>query len=274
MASVGNLRQFSLGDVLRLIGDGHRRGRLVVERGGLRADIYCENGCIMHVWRSGPVPPLAQHWLNSRLISPDQLNGLGALVNLAPSQLSDAQLAQLAVEHGIVTSEQVFEWAMHDAVDLLSVLLSWRDGDYRFEEGMMPSPAHLRLPLPIAAALTAALQRVGPWQSPPMIAITVAKDDVIDFAELDADDPQPVQISHDQWRVLTLVDGTSPLSYIMQQMAMQAGVTPELDLTRYNMEFRRAEETVMRVASELLGEGIAVLRGQEPYSGRWQTQAY
>jgi hypothetical protein len=263
MAYVGNLRQFPLGDVLRVIGDGQRRGRLVVERGGLRADIYCENGHMLHIWRSGPVPPLAQHWLNNQIITPEQLNQMGIFANMAPTTLSDAQVAQIAVDQGYVTPDKVYEWALNDAVDLLSILLTWRDGDYRFEEGLTPAPNRLRVPLPIATVLTRAVQRVGPWQSPQAVA-PVTKDDILDFAELDPNDPQPVQLSQDQWRVLTLVDGISPLAYVIQQMAAQAGVSPEIDLQRYNLEYRRAEEMVMRVAGELVSDGIAVVRGQAP----------
>jgi hypothetical protein len=263
MAYVGNLRQFPLGDVLRVIGDGQRRGRLVVERGGLRADIYCENGHVLHIWRSGPIPPLAQHWLNNQIITPEQLNQMGIIANMAPTTLSDAQVAQLAVDQGYVAPDKVYEWALNDAVDLLSILLTWRDGDYRFEEGLTPAPNRLRVPLPIATVLTRAVQRVGPWQSPQTLA-PVTKDDILDFAELDPNDPQPVQLSQDQWRVLTLVDGVSPLAFVIQQMAAQAGVSPEIDLQRYSLEYRRAEEMVMRVAGELVSDGIAVVRGQAP----------
>ncbi len=263
MAYVGNLRQFPLGDVLRVIGDGQRRGRLVVERGGLRADIYCENGHMLHIWRSGPIPPLAQHWLNQQIITPEQLNQMGIIANMAPSTLSDAQVAQIAVDQGFITADKVYEWALNDAVDLLSILLTWRDGDYRFEEGLTPPPNRLRVPVPIAAVLTRAVQRVGPWQNPQAVA-PVTKGDILDFAELDPNDPQPVQLSRDQWRVLTLVDGVSPLAFIIQQMAAQAGVSPDIDLQRYNLEYHRAEELVMRVAGELVGDGIAVVRGTAP----------
>lgn len=271
MAYVGNLRQYALGDVLRLIGDGQRRGRIVVERSGLRADIYCEAGCIVHVWRSGSIPPLAQQWLNHRILTTEQLAHLSMLSSTGAANMNDAQLAQLAVDQGMISPELVTNWVLNDAVNLLSVLFSWRDGDYRFEDGMMPGANRLRVALPIATVLNMAVQRVGPLQAPlPTIPVNI--DDVLDFAEIDATDAHPIQLSHDQWRVLSLVDGASPLSIIIQQLAALPGISPEDDPQRYTVEYRRAEETVMRVASELVSDGIAVTRNNVPVdlpSTRW-----
>jgi len=271
MSYVGNLRQFPLSEVLRLIGEGLRRGRLVVERGGLRADLYCDNGYLLHVWRSGPVTPLAQRWLNSRFIIPTQIAQVGAVAGIDPLSLSDADFVQFAIEHNVITLDQVQEWALSDAVDLLSVLLSWRDGDYRFEDGITASGNRLRVPLPIPAVLGQTMQRISPVQAA-QAPIDVTIDDILDFADLDPNDPQPVQLTRDQWRVLTMVDGESTLTAIAQNLT-NSSATPLADQQRYLLELRRNEEAVLRVAGELIADGLAVIRGR-PATGlvpRWQA---
>lgn len=287
MAYVGNLRQYSLGEVLRLVGEGMRRGRLVVERAGLRADLYCEGGYLLHVWRSGPAIPLAQRWLNSRFINPAQFAQIGTLAGSDPAQLTDAECARLAVERGVVPSEKVSEWAMNDAVDLLVVLLAWPDGDYRFEDGFAAPTNRLVVALPMASVLSMTMQRMGQVPAPvpnsqpaglavaPIrpITVTVRIDDILDFADLDPNDPQPVHLTRDQWRVLTLVDGESTLAAIAQHLATASPNAPLTDQQRYFIELRRNEEMVVRVGSELVTEGIAVICGQplgEPAGRRWQ----
>jgi hypothetical protein len=275
MAYVGNLRQYPLSEVLRLIGDGMRRGRIVVEHGGLRADIYCDTGYLMHVWRNGPTTPLAQRWLNSRFITPAQLNHIGNIVGMDPNQLTDADLAQIAVERGVISTDLLAEWAMSDAVDLLTVVLSWPDGDYRFEDGITPVANRLRVPLLIPTVLGATMQRFAPAShplQPPPPPIEVDLDDVLDFADLDPNDPQPVRLTRDQWRVLTLVDGESALALIAQNLVMASQSVPVSDQQRYLLELRRNEEIAVRVAKELVAEGIAVIFGQprtEQTGRRW-----
>ena len=289
MAYVGNLRQYSFGEVLRLIGDGMRRGRIVVERAGLRADLYCDNGYLLHVWRSGTSLPLAQRWLNSRFITPTQLAQLVAVAGTDLTQMTDADCARLAVERMLVTAEMLMEWAMSDAVDLLAVLLAWPDGDYRFEDGFAAPAIRLIVPLAIPTVLGMTMQRMGALPAPvpnsqPMppanhampINVDVHLDNVLDFADLDPNDPVPVQLTRDQWRVLTLVDGESTLAAIAQNLATAAPNALISDQQRYFVELRRNEELVVRVAAELVSEGIAVIFGQpmgEPAGRRWAPGA-
>lgn len=273
LAYMGNLRQHHLAEVLRVIGDGQRRGRLVVERSGLRADIYCEGGSILHVWRSGPIPPLAQRWINGRLLTPQQVGAIGTQAGIDPGTMADAQFVQVAAGMGFVSQEMIAEWAMSDIVDLLSVLFSWRDGDYRFEEGLTPPPNRVRVPLPIPSVLSMTVQRVGPWQSTKS-PITLEPEVVLDYAELDPNDPQPVQLSRDQWRILTLIDGESSLLSIAQRFAAASSTTQDGDPQRAQLELNRQMEMVLRVASELVSEGIAVVYGQnydQPMGNRWQA---
>ncbi len=258
MAYVGNLRQYPLTEVLRLIGEGPRRGRLVVERGGLSAEIYCENGYILHVWRNGSVVPLAQMWLNTGFIGPQHMNQIASIIGRDPFTLSDMEFAQVAVDRRVVNADAVTEWAMNDAVALLSILLAWRDGDYRFEDGFAPPAQRLRWPLYIPNVLGMTMERVGQVPpSPPVVAVTL--DDVLDFADLDPTDPHPVQVTRDQWRVLTRVDGESPLGAIARELALTTVGGTASDPQRFTIELHRSEEIALRMGGELIAEGLALV---------------
>lgn len=258
MTLSGNLRQYHPSDILRLIGDGLRRGRLVVERGGFRADLYCENGYLIHVWRNGSMPSLAQQWLSSGLLAAASLTSITAQTNVDPAALSDSQFVQLAVESGAVSSDQLAAWAMNDAVALLNVLFSWGDGDFLFEEGPVPPPGRLRVPLPIPLVLGTLMQRSASWQVVHPDVPAVALTDVLEFTDIAVDLPQPIQLTREQWQVLTLVDGQSSLMTIALELANRSGVQAEIDQQRYAVEVRRYEALVLRAASELVAKDIAV----------------
>jgi hypothetical protein len=258
MAYVGNLRQYPLTEVLRLIGDSPRRGRLMVERGGLSAEIYYDNGYIVHVWRNGPALPLAQQWLNAGFITPAQMTAIAGIVGGDPFTLSDMEFAQLALERNIITRDALTDWAMNDAVALLSILLTWRDGDYRFEDNFAPPGQRLRWPVYISSVLGATLERIGQVPAAPPIT-TVTLDDVLDFADLEPSDPHPVQVSRDQWRVLTRVDGESPLRVIARELALDSMGAAANDPQRFVVELHRSEELATRIGGELLAEGLVLV---------------
>ncbi len=257
MANYGNLRQYHLGEILRIIGDGLRRGRLVVERGGLRADLYCENGYLVYIWRSGPMPPLAQRWVSTGFIAPGLLAQVAAETGIDPALMEEPRLAQEIVDRGFVTRDEIAEWSMNDAMNLLGVIFAWRDGDYRFEDGMTAPPSALRVPLAIPLLLNRVVQRGGPWQNtPPTVSVSLT--DVLDFADIRPDEQRSIQITRDQWRVLTLLAGQVTLEQIAQQLISQPENSAVLDPQRYALELRRSEEGVLRLAGELIGDGVAV----------------
>jgi Domain of unknown function (DUF4388) len=266
MSYMGDLRQYSLGEILRIVGTGQRRGRLIVERGGSRAEIYCENGHILHVWRSGPAYPLATRWITSNIISQEHIVEIGLRTGTNPSTMNDATFAQTALDLGIITPSQVAEWAMQDAVDLLTILLAWRDGDVRFEEGLTPPPYRLRVPLPFATVVNRAIETMerAPLMPPPNDDINPG--DILDFAEVDGTDPHPIRITREQWRILSHMDGASSLYNIATNMTQASGIDPNVDRQRYDLELGRNLQMVLRVASELVATQIVVRCGTSPVS--------
>ena len=68
----GNLRQFALPDVLRVIESGQRSGRLLLRRGTQSAAIYFSGGQWLLVERSGAPQVLAHHLARAGYITPEQ----------------------------------------------------------------------------------------------------------------------------------------------------------------------------------------------------------
>jgi hypothetical protein len=66
---------------------------------------------------------------------------------------------------------------------------------------------------------------------------------VIDFAEVNPQSDTPIQVSRDQWRLLTMVDGRTPLWMIAE--ALQA-----------------PEPIILQLAGELVAANIAVFAGR------------
>jgi hypothetical protein len=67
---------------------------------------------------------------------------------------------------------------------------------------------------------------------------------VVDFVEIDPDGGVAIQLTRDQWRLLTAVDGMSSLRTITRAL-------------------RAPETTIMRLAGELVGQGTIMVIGHE-----------
>ncbi|HKB47427.1 MAG TPA: DUF4388 domain-containing protein, partial [Ktedonobacterales bacterium] len=75
MPLAGNLRQFALSDILRVIESGQRVGVLVVTHDQLQANIYFSGGQWLGAERVGATHVLAQQLVRVGLITAEQFEG-------------------------------------------------------------------------------------------------------------------------------------------------------------------------------------------------------
>lgn len=240
MPLMGNLRQFALINVLHAIETGQRTGRLRLAYNGLEGGIYFSGGQLLLVERSGMNLPLAQQFLRARLITPEQIEIATGLPVAQAQNLPDVQAVRALISARILTQDQLRGWAMDDAVTMLGSALSWPDGDFLFEDGVLIPAGRVALPLAIAPLIEQAQRRLrdSSVRNPPPLSPEM----VVDFAEVDPDG-EAISVTREQWNLLTYIDGQSSLLTISQIMEQ-----PEL--------------TTMRLASQLADSGILVVIGR------------
>jgi Domain of unknown function (DUF4388) len=245
MSLAGNLRQYALVDLLRAIESEQRGGRLMLQRGERRAFIYFSGGQWLLVERVGSSLVLAHHLARVGLITPEQFESSLGVPFVEAGQIPDVQVVRALITSRQLSQEQLRAFAENDALDLLAHVLSWPDGDFAFEDGVALPPGRVALPLPVGQ-LVAQVQQVRgstppPRPTGPVAAVApISPRTVIDFAEVDPANGEMIQLTRDQWRLLTAVDGQAPLVGIMQKL-------------------QAPEHVIMRLASELLAAGTVVV---------------
>ncbi len=242
MTLAGTLRQINLEDVLRVIDEERRAGLLCVSNGNLSADIYLHPGHILCVQRSGPGQSLGERLIHARLVTPQQIGHVRALYQ-DPPITTEVELASALLKANYLSSRQLRNWVADDVVELLVVLLSWGDGEFTFEEGVVPEPGRMVIPVPIQAVLEEALHHIAQRRQRVSAArVAVTPDLVLDFSEDVRPHSGEIQITPEQWRFLTVIDGRMPLWAVRKAL-------------------RLSQADTLRLSSELLSSGILVVRG-------------
>ncbi|MGZ3638438.1 MAG: DUF4388 domain-containing protein [Ktedonobacterales bacterium] len=245
MQLAGNLRQYALTDVLRVIESGQRTGMLLLSRGKLRAAIYFSGGQWLLAERLGSGLVLAQQLERVGLVSREQFEAALGVPFVQAGSLTDVQVVRALIGAGLLTQEQLRTFAVDDAVALLTVVLGWPDGEFVFEEGIGLQQGRVALPLPVAPLVTQAMRfaRVSAPTPAPREVVPLAPESVIAFAEVDPESRTSIQLTRDQWKLLTAVDGQLPLWAIVQRL-------------------QAPEAMVLRLAAELVASGVAVVVGR------------
>lgn len=243
MPLAGNLRQYALPEVLRTVETGQRTGALVLSRGRLRAVIYFSGGQWLLGERVGSGQVLAQQLARIGLITPEQFEAALGVPFAQAGSITDAQVVRGLVGSGLLSQEQLRTFAVDDAVALLSVVVGWPDGDFTFDDGVPLPTGRVALPLPVMP-LVAQAMRLARKPAPAYEPATLTPDMIIEFADVEPDSGIAVQLTREQWRLLTAVDGRMPLWAIIQRLNAPEGA-------------------ILRIAGELVALGIGVVVGRD-----------
>jgi len=219
MPLAGDLRQVTLPDVLRAIDQERRTGRFVITRGPLRAEVYFSQGQWLVVERVPVGPALAQQFADLGFITPQQFEEVTGVRFLEAAIISDTDLAQLLITSGLLSQDQIRFWALNDALALINVVQAWPDGQFFFEDGVMVPPELVALPLAVGQILSW-LQSEAP----------LTTESVVNFTEVNPEENSSVELSPDEWRLLTMVDGNMPLWAVAE--ALQAPENVVLDIAK------------------------------------------
>jgi hypothetical protein len=244
MPLAGTFRQYALTDVLEVIESGRRTGRMVAEGAGRRAHIYFVNGTWARAERLGTGLSLAEQLVQAELLPPGAIQRMFNLRMDETITIPDEQLVRMLTSSGLLTLERLREWASNDAVSMLSFMLTWSDGQFTFEDGVPVPAGELVLPLPLSPLVSRALRagRGSSMTTPEVIPLS--PDIVIAFNDIDPASDMPVQLTRDQWKVLSAVDGQTPLWQVAEMVL-------------------EPEPVVLHVAAELVALDLAAIVGRQ-----------
>ncbi|HWD34727.1 MAG TPA: DUF4388 domain-containing protein, partial [Casimicrobiaceae bacterium] len=143
MAIEGPLRELGIHDVFQLLDLSRKTGVLRVAS-ELRDDegvVYFDSGKVVHAHVRSKAVPLELTLLQSGKINKDDLESARAK---RTNGRADADLVDLLVEDGAVTSKEIERQLRMQIEGVVFELMSWREGFFSFEERAASELVHTR----------------------------------------------------------------------------------------------------------------------------------
>ena len=224
MAIEGPLRELGVHDVFQLLDLSRKTGVLTVV-GELRRDegkVYFERGRVVAAALRSHPHTLGGALLRGGRVTEAQL----AQAREAMSAGRARTLGDALVQLGAVNGREVERQARRLVEGIVFELMSWREGNFSFEEGEEGSaPTDAPLRLPIDSLLMEGARRVDEWSR---IADAVPHLGVVpSLAPIRDESPTMLDLRPAEWEVLGAVDGERDLRAI----AAALGVS-EFDVAR------------------------------------------
>lgn len=207
----GNLRDFSVSEVLQMIGTQKKSGCLTLDGNAVRAHFHVLEGKLVSTRESGLSmnDPLLQFLLKARRLSNEQYRGIMTIQRESSRDLED-----LLVNGRYIEAEELGGWIERQILEDLMRVMTWQNGSYRFDPtARWPNPPLARLT--VEAALIEIARRMDEQRR----FADLRKDPLRLLGVLDLPDSEAA-LSEEECDLFGIIDGRHTVAEVVQAAPM------------------------------------------------------
>jgi hypothetical protein len=221
MALQGNLKDFSITEILQLIGQQLKTGVLKIRRGKDVVEIYFADGSIVHVYSNyrGKKDLIGKIFVKAQLITQEQLERV-----LRIQKETRKYLGEIFVELQLLTKDEVLRVISTQAYETIYDLFWWGDGEFNFDVKMVESYKKIPFALSTEQVLLNILRMVDEWSeiekkifSPYMVFRKIQEKEEKPVGGLSLLEEWRGKLTSEQELIYNLVDGTRTVQDIIDR---------------------------------------------------------
>jgi hypothetical protein len=146
----GSLSHFGLTPVLRLLQAARATGRLELEHGDERTELFIEDGRSLFARTTGSAPRIGDLLVRRGDLRPEAIEFALAIQRDQPEE----RLGRMLVKNGVLTAEQIHSAVLEVQRHIVLAALRWRSGAFRFGPEERLAGEDIRLELDVDELLT------------------------------------------------------------------------------------------------------------------------
>lgn len=208
MALKGNLRDFTITQLLNLVNLAKKTGTLVVQGSSQTARITFREGKLAYAEISNEDNGLGAILHKSRIITKAQYNTISTRANT----ISDKELGLMLINAGYVTQRDVIASLQSHFLDIIQRLFSWVEGGFQFNANENLSQDRIPIRMDLENIIIEGSRRLREWEQ--------LQDELpnLDLALKFTDRPgvnlQKLNMSVEEWRVVSYINPKNSIKQI------------------------------------------------------------
>lgn len=212
MALKGNLRDFNTTQLLNLIHLARKTGTLTVESRNGTARLCFKDGKLIYAVLDRQDGRLADILIRAGKLQPEQLK----VFDLSRLQ-DDKVLGLKLIEAGYVTQQDILNSLRAQMLDVVYRLFSWSEGMFRFEPDLQALQNRIPVPIDLENIIMEGVRRLR--------EVERLKEELpdLDIPIRLTSRPEAirkVQLSPEEWRVISQANGRNTIEQIMRRLNM------------------------------------------------------
>ena len=211
MALRGNLRDFTITQLLNLINLAHKTGTLVIDGPSEQAYVSFRDGKLAYARVGQEDGTLATVLHRANRLTVNQYRGI---VERA-GKITDKELGLLLINSGYLSQEEILSNLQGYFTDVVRRLFTWVEGFFRFEAEMMPPPDRINVRLDLENIIIEGSRQLREWEQ--------LQDEIpsLEMALKFTDRPlKNVNLSVEEWRVVSYINPKNSMKQIAQTNKM------------------------------------------------------
>ncbi len=207
MALKGNLRDFTVTQLLNLINLARKTGTLVVEGPGDTAWVSFKEGKLAYSQMRNDDNSLASILYRAKKLNPSQHR----MIKARAGNMSDKELGLLLINANYITQEDILSSLQTEFVGVLHRLFTWVEGVFRFENNVLPPDGKITLRINLENIIIEGSRRLREWEQlqDEIPSLEIA----LKFTDRPSANLRNVNLSVEEWRVVSYI---SPKNTIRQ----------------------------------------------------------
>jgi len=208
MALKGNLRDFTITQLLNLINLAHKTGTLVVEGPGEAAWIYFQEGKLAYAQVGQEDNSLASILYQANKLTAAQHRAIKARAG----QMSDKELGLLLINANYLTQQDILASLQSHFINLINRLFTWVEGFFRFEIETRPSNSKITVRIGLENIIIEGSRKLREWEQ--LQDEIPSLDMALKFIDRPGVNLRNINLSVEEWRVVSYVNPKNTIRQI------------------------------------------------------------
>lgn len=214
MALKGNLRDFTITQLLNLINLAKKTGTLIVEGPNERIIVSFREGKLAYAQAGQEDNRLAAILHRTNKLTASQYR----LLRERAGQMSDKELGILLINSNYLTQQDILSSLQQYFVEILNRLFTWVEGIFRFENDVMPPPDRITVQVPLENIIIEGSRRMREWEQ---LQDEIPNLDMcLKFADRPGTNIRTLNLSVEEWRVVSYINPKNTIRQIARATKM------------------------------------------------------
>ncbi|MGD2143072.1 MAG: DUF4388 domain-containing protein [Anaerolineae bacterium] len=208
MALKGNLRDFSIAQLLNLISLAGKTGTLKIQSDGESADLYFKLGKLVYATLGEGGCELAEALRQGGAITDRQARTIQSRVG----DRTDRELGLLLINAGYLSQRVVVECMRAYILNSVYSLFTWSEGRFRFESGSPPVDGVISVPIGLENVIVQGSRRMEMWER--LQEELPDLDTPLKFADRPQANLRDINLNVEEWRVISFIHPRNTIQQI------------------------------------------------------------